>query len=815
MIINRLEGANEIPGKNLANSKQIDDFDFGKIVSLILRKWYIILFFSILGYFIADIYLRYTTPSYAAGVSLLLKDTKYSAGSSESSLFQDLGILNTSRNIDNEISILKTISIMEEVVKRLRLNFIYENKGRLKSTEYYKNSPVYISNFIAKDTTINKNYVFEIEDIIDDRVEITFDEKAYSGLLGKEIVLPFGMITLNSSINDYKKWDKENSIIVSVLSLSSAASRFSRQLRVSIDEKSRGTIIKLNFTDPIKSRATDILNEVINVYNENELGDKNRIYSNTLDFINERLNVLVKELKQVESNVAKFKSETGAINLATESGILLSESSLSNRDLIKIDSDIFLATGIRRKLLENPLTFEIVPTIELLTTPSLGGLINTFNSMVMQRETLLNTVGSKHPDIILVEKQLSNLRKNIIENINVAEDKLLNSRRTILDIGKDVSGRIRVLPETEKDLLEIQRQQSIKEELFLYLLQKREETALILRVSVANNRIIEPVRSQGQVSPKSKQIRLVGISLGFLLPIFFILATNLLNTKVILESQIQEQTSVPILGVIPYSQHKGHLVIDNNKRSASAELFRLIRANLQFLGSGANTKLILVSSSMSGEGKSFISLNLGVTLCIAGKKVLIIELDLRKPKIASYLGFKAGDGKGISDYLVDESINLDQIIYKSHVNPNLYFIPCGSIPPNPTELLLSERLSELFQSVRSKFDRVFIDTPPIGLVSDALLLSTYGDLTFFIVRQNFTEKRQLKIPEELKINKKMPRIFIIFNGVKYGVGGYGYGDNSGYGYSYSNGYGYYDRDGRKRSFIERVKSLIFYGKIKE
>jgi capsular exopolysaccharide synthesis family protein len=778
------------------------DIDIEKIFFIIIRRWPLIILSAILSYLAANIYLRYATPKYSAGTRVLIKDTKASGGMSEATIFQDLGILNTGRNLDNEVEILKTSFLMEEVVRKLNLQYTYESQGRLKSREVYKESPFVVLAWEPYETFENKTVQIEVTQLKKDQIQLVIDGKKINGTFGQAIKTPYGQVTIGSPEYRSKVTDSKN-ILITIKSIATAASLYSKSLSVSLDAKTRSTVLQLSFTDVSPNRAIDVLKALIDVYNSTEVADKNRVYENTVEFIDNRMTLLGDELRTVESDVADFRAKNNAVNLSGEGALLLGESSQSNREIAALDAQLEMARAIKNQLNKEGFDFSIVPTSESLTSPALASLLNTFNQLILERERTQKLYGNKNPEIEIIEKQLTNLRLNILENISVAERDMM-VRRDMLDTqSKSITTRIKTLPGTEKQLLEIQRQQQIKQELYLYLLQKREEAALSLSVTVANNRVIEPPRFNGQVAPKEKIIRLFSISFGILFPVLVLLFLQAINKKVMNEDQIIKNCSVPILGTIPFAGDSNNVIVSEGKRSAGAEMFRLVRANLQFVGEGSYNKVLLFTSSISGEGKSFISINLGLTLALAKKKVILIELDMRKPKLAKYLGITSGGRKGITDYLVDENISLDDITRDLSYHENLKWIPCGNLPPNPSELILSERLRQLFEQLRNLYDYVLIDTPPVGLVSDALLLNKLVDTSVYVVRQGVTEIRQLKVVQDINDNNKLPRPYIIFNGVKFGSGGYGYGTGYGYGYGYNYGYGYgyYSDDQKKKRSI--------------
>jgi capsular exopolysaccharide synthesis family protein len=785
------------------------EIDAEKIFHIVIKRWPIILLSTILGFFLSNIFLRYATPMYSASSKVLIKDTRTSGGMSESVIFQDLGILNSGRNLDNEIQILRTSYLMEEVVKRLNLQYSYTIQGRLKSSDLYGESAIRVLSWVPSDSSQEKSSFFEVSINANNQFSIIHNEKTYKGEFGQSIKFPSGNLTLGKSVidsNSNKKVSDTKIIGISIYPITHVARQLSKNLNVSVDLKSKSTVLDLSITDVNPKKAVDIITGLIDVYNESEISDKNRIYKYTVNFIDERIKILRDELIDVEGNVASFQSETGAINLIGEGAILLTESNEGAKAIGLLEGQLQIIRAIKAQLQNGEQEFDFVPTSETLTNTALTGLLANFNELLLDRERLNGRLGPKNPEVLLVEKQLNNLRINIVENINNIERDLLVNKKVLTSQDRSIVNRIKKLPVTERQLLEIQRQQAIKQQLYLYLLQKREEAELSLSVTVANNRVIEPPKFNGQVSPNVKQVKLFSLSLGFLLPIIILLVLQAFNKKVMTEEHIGQNTITPILGTIPQTSEASHIAVGEKKRSAAAEMFRLVRANLQYVGEGVNNKVIAFTSSISGEGKSFITLNMGLTLALGTKKVVIIELDMRKPKVASYLGYQKGKVKGITDYLVDDSLDWPALINKSSQNENLFFIPCGPLPPNPSELLLSDKLQNLISILRKEFDYILIDTPPIGLVSDALLLNKIIDATFYIVRQGVTEQRQLKIVEDINKNRKLPRVYIVFNGIKFGSGGYGYGTGYGYGYGYNYGYGYgyYADDAKAKSFWKKL-----------
>jgi tyrosine-protein kinase Etk/Wzc len=453
----------------------------------------------------------------------------------------------------------------------------------------------------------------------------------------------------------------------------------------------------------------------------------------------------------------------------------------------------------------------------------LANQLTRFNQLLAEGARLKTDLGPSHPDLKLIEKQIQNLRQTIIDNIKAIKNDIQiasnssRGRKTMLE------GRLRSLPKRERELVEIERQKIIKENLYLYLLQKREESAISLAVTVANGKVVEPASIPSvPISPKTLQIWLIALFMGLAIPSGFALLLNNLNDKVLFREDIEKVTEVPLVSMLSYNQNGKNLVIKENSRSISAEMFRLLRTNLSFIAPGEHLETLLITSSMSGEGKSFIALNLGMTFALSGKKVLILELDLRKPKQEKYMGIKKSQ-KGLVNYLINPETSSKEIIKKSGLHPHLDVITRGPKPPNPGELILSPHLKRLINLLKEKYDLIILDTPPVGLVADAFQLKETAQASLYVVRSGVTRIGQLAIIDDIAKHQKLPKPFIVLNAVHLGsVKNYGYNYGYGYGYGYEKGYGngkgYFDEDkkgGTIRKIFNQLRSRFFKGKPKQ
>ena len=445
-------------------------------------------------------------------------------------------------------------------------------------------------------------------------------------------------------------------------------------------------------------------------------------------------------------------------------------------------------------LARNSQSFEFVPTNLNINNLTLTTQLTSFNNLLSERITQRTRLGPSHPDIAVMEKQIQNLRQTIIENIRSIKSDISMTSEADKMLRENLTNRLQSLPTRERELGEIERKKNIKENLYLYLLQKREESTISRAAMVSTGRVIEPARaSSDPVSPKIAQTWLIAIFMGLALPTGLVLLLESLNDKIESEEEVVNAVSIPLVGKLIQTRKKDNLVVQEGSYTAEAEMFRLLRANLAYVSPGKTLQTLLITSSISGEGKSHITLNLGITQALAGKKVIILEMDLRKPRKQEMVNGQPLS-KGVVNYLVDPKVSTQQIIQKSGLHPSLDRISCGPKPPNPSELLLSTRLRTLILELKEEYDFIIIDAPPVGLVADALQMKDIVDATMYVVRSNFSRKGHLQIIKDIVEKDKLPRPFFVFNGMRLKEAvGYGYGSN-----------GYY-QDRPKARFFSRQK----------
>ena len=746
--------------------------------------WLFILCLGAAGYFGYN-YVKSVTPQYSTSATLLIKDAGKSGGISEGSILLQDGLSGGGKAMDNEIQILKSLTLMEKVVEELRLHITYFQKTENGEKELYIDSPLVLDTFaFIGERPFGLSFFVEVKDMSQFTFKYTPEE------IGK--TQQFGQIFTNEGgvFQVSKRVDKTLSpglYRVQIRPKDLVAGSFKGRLFVMrIGSQHSSSVLSLTMTDPVPKRARDVVNTLIEVYNEEEIADKNRVLLSTLDFIDERVKILTNELDIVESDIQNFKSRNAIMsnNVASSRDYTVGEIRGAVQELSEIEVKKELLTSLGALVRADAGNKELIPANLIADNPVLGGLVNQYNNSILERDRLATSASAQNPSLIILEQQLTDIRALILETIQ--------NLRTDLDIPKrqlqakidNLQRNMSSVPSMEKSLLEQMRTQGIKENLFLYLLQKREETALSEAVTTANTRMVDRARTpKFPISPKKRMIYMASLALGFIIPLVLVTLIGFFETKVDNEKTLSELTNVPILGRIAFSKKGENIVVKKGSRSAIAEMFRLLRTNLNYLNVNREKQVLLVTSSVSGEGKSFIGLNLAMTIALSNKKVVLLGLDLRKPKMHQYLGVE--NEAGLSNYLIQQS-ELADVVHTFSDNPNLSYITSGPIPPNPAELILSERMDELMAQLQAEYDYVVIDTPPIGLVSDALLLRKYVSNILVVVRQKYTKKAMVRDLETLHQNDELKGAGIVFNAVKMGRSYYGYG-----GYHYGYGQGYY------------------------
>ncbi|WP_369826607.1 GumC family protein [Siphonobacter sp. BAB-5405] len=544
-------------------------------------------------------------------------------------------------------------------------------------------------------------------------------------------------------------------------------------------------MIQLTIEDAVPEKGEAILNRLIDEYNTAAVADKNKTASNTLKFLDERLGLVSGELQNVEKNVEQYKTAQGITDLSAQAQSFLQTVQQNDANLNQVNLQLGAIQDVEKYISSRSNERVGAPSTLGLSDPVLLGLITKVSELELQREQLARTTADQSPIVQSLEGQIRNMKANIRENVEATKTMLTTSKNQMLATNRKMEGVIRTIPQKERSLIDISRQQAIKNDLYTFLLQKREETALSFASTIADSRTVDAARSSNSpVKPVGKMIFALFALVGLVIPVGAMTAKDAMNNRVMRRTDVEEVTTVPILGEVVKSKEADRLIMAPQNRSVISEQIRTIRTNLQFLKSATDSQVLLFTSSISGEGKSFVSLNLGASLALVDRPTVILEMDLRKPKLREALGMS--NSTGISNYLIGEA-TLEEALHPIPGYENYFIMPSGPVPPNPSELLSSPRLEQMFQELRDRFTYVLVDSPPIGLVTDAQLIAPFADSTLYMVRHDVTPKHYLKMIDTLYKEQRFQKLNIILNGV---------GEGEAYYYSYS--YGYYGEDEKKK-----------------
>lgn len=742
-----------------------EPFNIKEVVYKYIVYWKWFLLSLILALSCAFVYLKMKTPLYRIQASILLKDQQ--KGDGNDPMMKTFDIFSSDKIVDNEIEILKSYTLMEKVVKALNLDINYESKIRSRTIELYDQSPVILQ--LIGETSLT--YREKIKVIVSDNQTVILNGKKYP--LNEVITTPDGIFKITLSLKNPEI--KEVDIVI--LPLNSTAENLQARINVSPSTK-MSTVLDLSIEDPIPQRGEDILNCLIDAYNHAALEDKNKEAANTLAFIENRLKLLAADLANVENNVEGFKSKEGIVDINEEERIFLTNEQENEVELSQVKIQQSVLNTIEDYVKDRNNTQGTVPaTIDGLSglntglnDPTLIDLIKDLTELQKQKENYTRLIKADNPLVLAIDAQILRLKTDILDNIESIKKNLNLTEVQLAERSVQLEDIIKSIPGKERSLIDISREQAIKNNLFNFLLQTKEETEISLASAISDSRTVDPAHSSiGPVEPVHSITYLIFTVIGLSIPFVIIVATDLFNDKIKSRKDIEKNTKTPILGEISWTEHEKAFVKDNN-RSVFAEQIRALRTNLSFLSSDKVVQSILFTSTKSEEGKTFISMNLGASLAMAGKKTLFLEFDMRKPKLT--LGLNLEETKGLSSYLIGHS-ELNDIIRPVPGQDNLFIISCGAKPPNPVELLLNGRIDGLFEELRKRFDNIIIDAPPIGIVTDAQILEKQADATLFVLRQNFTPKENIELVDSLYKNAKFKKLNIVFNGIKKG-GSYGY-----------------------------------------
>lgn len=747
---------------------------------------------------LAFIKLRYSPIVFQVQSKLLIKKDNHNGAQDK---FADLFMGSESQNLNDEIQIIKSTGISKRIIRNLGLQTVYVSEGNLKSYQLHPfESPFLLDILEIKDSL----QAFSIKVNLINESTLELDESHQPVYMGQVIERSYAKFRFIKRPINFRQYGS-TLFTVSWIPLDDLADGIAGGFNVApINDYSNVLMVSLETENPRLGR--DIVNQLMQEYNQSSVEDKKIITVNTLEFIEERLDTLKRELSSVELSLQNYREKNKAINLEQQSVISFGELSSASNSLAAQEVQLKVLGYITSYLDDEKNIYKTVPVSLGITEPSLQTLITEYNSAQLKRETLLKSTTPANQIIINLDTELEKLREQIRENLKNIRQSFIINRDNLKQKTLQAEGQIGEVPEKGRRMLEITRQQKILEDLYSFLLQKRLETSISSASTISNSKVLEPAKSlKTPIRPDKKGLYIIAVLVGLGIPVAILALKEYLNDKITSRQDVEKLTQAPILGEIGHSEGKDTLVVTKNNRKFISEQFRVIRTNLQYVLNKTERPVLLVTSSFSGEGKSFVSTNIGSVMALTGKKTVIIEFDIRKPKIVAGLNLKGKEG--ITNYIVGNA-NIEDIIIPVTQVENLYVIPCGPIPPNPAELLLDEKIKELFNYLKLKFDAIIIDSAPLGLVSDAVILSAYAHATLYIMRQDYTLKKQLGLVNELYKKNKLPKISLLLNDVKTSSTYGGYYGNYGYGYGYGYGHGgdYFEEEKKKqRGVMDIIK----------
>ena len=767
----------------------------------------------------AWIYLRMATPVYNISATVLIKDDKKGGNTGSMVGLEELGLsglISSSQNIDNELEVLRSKTLVKEVINLLNLYVSYTDEDGFPSKNMYKTSPVLVSLTPQEAEKLTDPMVVEMALYGEGGLEVnvTVGDKEYQKHFEKlPAVFPMDEGTLaffqSPDSLSLKKDTMEASsnirhITAKIKSPMKVARAYCENLKIEPTSKTTSVAV-ISLKNSSLQRGQDFINQLLEMYNRNTNNDKNEIAQKTAEFIDERINIISKELGSTEANLENFKRNAGITDLTSEAQIALTGNAEYEKKRVENRTQISLIEDLRKYIRGNE--YEVLPGNIGLQDPGLVATIERYNEMLVERKRLLRTSTENNPTIINLDTIIRAMKSNVQATLDGSLKGLLITKADLEREASRFSRRISDAPGQERQFVSIARQQEIKAGLYLMLLQKREENAIALAATANNAKIIdEAIADDIPVSPKRRMIYLIALVLGVGIPVGIIYLIGLTKFKLEGRADVEKLTTIPIVGDIPLTDEKnekdGSIAVFENQNNLMSETFRNIRTNLQFMLQN-DKKVILVTSTVSGEGKSFISANLAISLSLLGKKVVIVGLDIRKPGLNKVFRLSTKE-KGITLYLANPETDLMSLVQPSDINQNLYILPGGTVPPNPTELLARDGLDKAIEILKKSFDYVILDTAPVGMVTDTLLIGRVADLSVYVCRADYTHKVEYTLINELAEEKKLPNLCTVINGVdlkrrKYGYYyGYGkYGKYYGYDKRYGYGYGYGQEKGAK------------------
>lgn len=772
-------------GKTTSNNMQNESyFDFGALYNKYKRFWWLVAVCFVGCMAISVLYLYVKKPVYQINSTIIISEEEGGSGGMGAAIMKNLSIGGSSSSVDDEIVVINAMSLVKDMVKELKLNRTYIwHRGFMDNVDMYDESPIKVDAPDAVFDTLTYSLKFRVNvNAEGNKIDVKVKKGMFNTLA--EVSATKFPVTVNTIYGIYvvdttKYYAKgaDLDMKINVSGYQDVAEGYNEEVSASIvSKKSNG--IQLYYEDTNIKRGKDILNKVIELYNLRCQNEKNEMAVNTEKFIDERLNIIYADLSSSEADIEKYKRENELVDITADLKSIYGKRDTGELEKTKLVTQYEVMKMIKEFVNDSNNDHSMIP-FSVGQTSEAGGPVEMYNDLILERSKIASSAKSSNLTLKAIDDQLALVR----ENVRKAVEKAIDGLKIQIDESKKIEdkaqSKLTQIPEKERKYLELSRQQYIKSELYVFLLQKREENSLVLAATTPKGKIVDEAFAYSEpIAPKKGVVLIVGFIFGLLIPIVLLYIKSLFTTKFSSQEELESIVNSPVLGEICHNRHRSSLVVREGKTSSIVELFRLLRNNVQFMLPNENNNVLLVTSSISGEGKTFVSLNLASSFALLGKKVALVGMDIRSPKLADYLSIKPTPG--VTTYLAKKDVTLADIVQHSGDVANLDVYVGGPVPPNPSELLLSERVKQFINELRNEYDCVIIDSAPIAMVSDTFSLTAYVDMVLYVTRANYTKRSLIKYFNSVIARKQIKNSGVIINdsNPKLSQGyGYGYGSN--------------------------------------